>query len=144
MDTHSLLHSNIRGSQYGLDHLFYSQVLPIIFLSVGYIDSGHSLPLFQLRLLRSIQPGPCGLPFLGYLPFLKRPNDFTGEMTDFSRRYGPCFSIRLGSKLLVFLSDQHLIREAFRQPVFDARPHNAFFNIMKGYGNIVINLVFQT
>ena len=93
--------------------------------------------LIHLWLLYSLPPGPFGLPFLGYLPFLKRPNDFTGEMTDLSRRYGPCFSMRLGSELLVFLSDPHLIREAFRQPVFDARPHNAFFNIMKGYGNIV-------
>jgi len=87
------------------------------------------------RLNRSLPPGPYGLPLVGYLPFLKRPNDFQGEMTDLSRRYGPIFSLKLGSELLVFLSDHRLIRNAFRRPhVFDARPQNEFFNLVKGYG----------
>ncbi len=87
-----------------------------------------------LRFYRSLPPGPCGLPVVGYLPFLKRPDDIRKELTDMSCKYGPCFSIRLGSELLVVLSDHRLIREAFRNPVFDARPRNEFFKLMKGYG----------
>lgn len=87
-----------------------------------------------LRLNRSLPPGPCGLPLVGYLPFLKRPDDIRSEMTDLSLKYGPCFSIRLGTELMVILSDHQLIKEAFCCPVFDGRPRNEFFNIIKGYG----------
>ena len=93
--------------------------------------------LHWLRLNRSLPPGPYGLPLVGYLPFLKRPDDIRSEMTDLSLKYGPCFSIRLGTELMVILSDHHLIKEAFCCPVFDGRPRNEFFNIIKGYGNIV-------
>jgi len=55
-------------------------------------------------------------------------------MTDLSLKYGPCFSIRLGTELMVILSDHQLIKEAFRCPVFNGRPRNEFFNIIKGYG----------
>ena len=88
------------------------------------------------RLNRSLPPGPYGLPLVGYLPFLKRPGDIRSEMTDLSIKYGPCFSIRLGSELMVILSDHRLIKEAFCCTVFDGRPRNAFFNIIKGYGMI--------
>ncbi len=119
-------------------YLFYSYYFWVPLVAVA----AHRLTarlIRWFRVNRSLPPGPYGLPIVGYLPFLKRPNDFQGEMTDLSRQYGPIFSLKLGSELLVFLSDHHLIRDAFRRPhVFDARPQNEFFKLVKGYGKSCI------
>ncbi len=122
-----------------VESLWTQNLLMVLVAIVAYDLTCHSVYWFRLN--RSLPPGPYGLPFVGYLPFLKRPDDIRSEMTDLSLKYGPCFSIRLGTELMVILSDHHLIKEAFCCPVYDGRPRNEFFNIIKGYGNMRLTVL---
>ena len=81
---------------------------------------------------RALPPGPNGLPFVGYLPYIN--GDFHEELTSLSRKHGPVFSLRLGSELMVVLSDHRIIREAFRREEFAFRPDNEFMKLLDGYG----------
>ena len=85
------------------------------------------------RSFKSLPPGPWGLPFLGFLPFLTGVPHL--QFCQLSRKYGNIFSTRLGSHLVVVLSDYKTIRNAFRQEAFSARPENEITALMEGYGN---------
>ncbi|KAG5875608.1 hypothetical protein JTB14_036605 [Gonioctena quinquepunctata] len=93
----------------------------------------------SLQLLReafSLPPGPWGLPILGSLPFLK--GDLHLHYRDLTHKYGSLISTRLGSQLIVVLSDYKMIRDIFRRDDFTGRPDTEFTNILGGYG--VINI----
>lgn len=79
-----------------------------------------------------LPPGPMGLPFLGYLPFVGREIHLT--LTSLSERYGPIYQIFLGSIRVVVLNDASLVRQAFKQPVFSGRPDTQLTRILQGYG----------
>lgn len=94
-----------------------------------------------LLIIRTIQlaresahlpPGPWGLPILGSLPFLK--GDLHLYFRDLTHKYGSLISTRLGSQLIVVLSDYKMIRDAFRKEEFTGRPMTEFTNILDGYG----------
>lgn len=87
------------------------------------------------RMSRSLPPGPNGLPFVGYLPYIRR--DFHEELTALSKKHGSVFSLRLGSELIVVLSDHRVIREAFRREEFACRPDNDFMKLLDGYGQLI-------
>lgn len=87
-----------------------------------------------VRRLRSLPPGPWGLPIIGYLPFLK--GDAHICFTNLSNKYGPIFSTKLGDQLIVVLSDYRHIREAFRREEFSGRPHTELSSILGGYGKL--------
>ena len=88
------------------------------------------------RELKSLPPGPWGLPIFGYLPFLKtEAHIHFGEL---AKKYGSLFSTRLGNQLIVVVSDHKAIREAFRREEFTGRPHTEFSNILGGYGKFFI------
>lgn len=78
-------------------------------------------------------PGPRGLPFLGFLPFLDK--DFHLTLTRLSYKFGPVYQIFLGGKRVVVLNDARIVRQAFRQPVFSGRPDTELTKILQGYGN---------
>lgn len=78
-------------------------------------------------------PGPRGLPFLGFLPFLDK--DFHLTLTRLSHEFGPVYQIFLGGKRVVVLNDASIVRQAFRQPVFSGRPDTELTKILQGYGN---------
>lgn len=80
----------------------------------------------------SLPPGPMGLPFLGYLPFVGREIHLT--LSDLSDRYGPIYQIFLGGIRVVVLNDAALVRQAFKQPVFSGRPDTQLTRILQGYG----------
>lgn len=80
----------------------------------------------------SLPPGPWGFPILGYLPFVK--GDLHLHFRDLTHKYGSMFSTRLGSQLVVVLSDYKTIRDAFRKEEFTGRPNTEFNNILGGYG----------
>lgn len=80
----------------------------------------------------TLPPGPRGLPLVGYLPYIQR--DFHEELTLLSKQHGPIFSLRMGSELMVVISDHRLIREAFRREEFACRPDNDFQRLLDGYG----------
>lgn len=85
-----------------------------------------------LRYMQKLPPGPWGLPFFGYLPFLK--GDVHLQFSKLAKKYGSMFSARLGTQLVVVISDYRIIRESFRREEFSGRPHTEFINILDGYG----------
>lgn len=84
------------------------------------------------RKLLPLPPGPYGVPFLGFLPFLGQ--DFHLTLTNLSKSYGPIFQIFLGNNRIVVINDPIIIREAFRKSVFAGRPSTQLTKILKGYG----------
>ena len=88
-----------------------------------------------LRYVRALPPGPWGVPVFGYLPFLK--GDVHLRYGELAKKYGPMFSARLGTQLVVVLSDHRTIRDTFRREEFTGRPHTEFINILGGYGKSI-------
>lgn len=81
---------------------------------------------------RSLPPGPWGVPVFGSL--LKIKGDLHLFYRDLTHKYGSLISARLGSQLIVVLSDYKTIRDAFRREEFTGRPSTEFTNILEGYG----------
>lgn len=88
--------------------------------------------LQMLREASCLPPGPWGLPVLGCLPFIK--GDLHLHLLDLTYKYGSLMSTRLGSQLIVVLSDYKTIRDAFRKEEFTGRPNNEFTSLLDGYG----------
>ena len=79
-------------------------------------------------------PGPWGLPFIGYLPWIdpRAPYETFARLAE---RYGNVYSLKLGRLEAVFVSDPNLIRQAFNLQIFSGRaPLYLTHGIMKGYG----------
>jgi len=107
----------------------------------GEVDWILALSFFVLVVIRGVQvflrerklpPGPWGVPFLGYLPYVKTPPHLL--FTKMARKYGKTFSFRFGSHLIVVLSDYRTIRNAFRRECFSGRPENEISQIIEGFG----------
>ncbi|GIY72209.1 cytochrome P450 18a1 [Caerostris darwini] len=63
---------------------------------------------------RKRPPGPTGLPFVGYLPFLgKEPHK---AFWDLKKKYGDVFSIYLGPKYTVVLNEYNVTKEVLSNP----------------------------
>ncbi|MFS7924120.1 putative cytochrome P450 [Helianthus anomalus] len=60
----------------------------------------------------SLPPGPSGLPIVGYLPFLG--SNLHERFTEMAHKYGPIFSLRLGSKLHVVVNSMDLVKVVAR------------------------------
>ncbi|XP_074593778.1 cytochrome P450 18a1 isoform X1 [Brevipalpus obovatus] len=88
--------------------------------------------LLERSKLLPLPPGPYGIPFVGFLPFLGQ--DFHITLTNLAKSYGPIFQIFLGANRCVVISDPMIIREAFRKSVFAGRPCTELTKILKGYG----------
>ncbi|XP_014240589.1 cytochrome P450 18a1 [Cimex lectularius] len=86
---------------------------------------------FALRMSR-LPPGPWGLPFVGYLPFLKA--DAHIQFERLAKKYGGVFSLKLGNQFVVVLSDYKIIRDTFKRDDCTGRPHTEFSTILQGYG----------
>ncbi|KAL0324426.1 UNVERIFIED_CONTAM: Flavonoid 3'-monooxygenase [Sesamum calycinum] len=56
--------------------------------------------------------GPCGLPIVGYLPFLRE--DLHHQFTELADKYGPIYKLWIGSKLWTVISSPSLIKEVVR------------------------------
>lgn len=77
--------------------------------------------------------GPWGVPFLGYLPFMKSsPHAMYSRMAD---KYGEISSIKLGNHLVVCLNSPKLVKELFSRSDSIARPRTPLNEIMEGRGN---------
>ncbi|KAL3741413.1 hypothetical protein ACJRO7_016968 [Eucalyptus globulus] len=57
-------------------------------------------------------PGPRGLPFLGYLPFVG--NDLHRKFAELAETYGSMYKLQLGSKLYVVVNSPSLAKEIVR------------------------------
>ncbi|KAL9993404.1 putative cytochrome P450 [Helianthus debilis subsp. tardiflorus] len=60
----------------------------------------------------SLPPGPYGLPVVGYLPFLG--SNLHERFTEMAQKYGPIFSLQLGSKLHVVVNSTDLVKVVAR------------------------------
>nr|XP_018918263.1 PREDICTED: cytochrome P450 18a1 [Bemisia tabaci] len=88
----------------------------------------------ELNQIRKLPPGPWGVPFLGYLPFMT--SDRHLQFSDLAKKYGGLFSTKVGNQLIVIISDYKLIRETFRKEEYTGRPRDQLTNIIEGYGVI--------
>lgn len=113
---------------------FSTKVL-LVFITVLFVVRG----LQKLKEAFSLPPGPWGLPILGSLPFLK--GDLHLHYRDLTQKYGSLISTRLGSQLIVVLSDYKMIRDTFRKEDFTGRPHTEFTNILGGYGEFLVSKI---
>lgn len=78
----------------------------------------------KFALWRRMPPGPFGLPFLGYAPFLGDHRN----VCKLSKKYGPVFSVRLGIHDVVFMNDWKSVSQAFASEDLLARPHEIMTN----------------
>lgn len=76
--------------------------------------------ILLLRNVKSYPPGPMGLPFIGYLPFLSE--DVHLDFIQLGKKYGDVFSIRLGFQNVVVLHGGEAIRESLLKSEFLGRP----------------------
>ncbi|CAM0905209.1 unnamed protein product [Alopecurus aequalis] len=102
-----------------MDSFRFYYVAAVTFLAVFLLHS------FLTKKRRRLPPGPAlTLPFLGHLPFLKKPLHAT--FARLAARHGPIFSIRLGSRPAVVVASAEAARECFSSEL-DAtlanRPH---------------------
>ncbi|XP_021209147.1 cytochrome P450 18a1 [Bombyx mori] len=82
-----------------------------------------------------LPPGPWGVPFLGYLPFMKSsPHAMYSRMAD---KYGEISSIKLGNHLVVCLNSPKLVKELFSRSDSIARPRTPLNEIMEGRGIVL-------
>ena len=73
------------------------------FISLLYKQNNATPPL---------PPGPYGLPFVGYLPFLG--SNLHRSFTELARTYGPIFKVRLGTKTCIVISSPSFLKEVVR------------------------------
>ncbi|KAA0042853.1 7-ethoxycoumarin O-deethylase-like [Cucumis melo var. makuwa] len=80
-----------------------------------------------------LPPGPCGLPLVGYLPFLSgNPHH---KLTHLAKIYGPVYKLRLGPKLCIVLNSPASVKEAFhhQETLFPNRD-TTVCALLSGYG----------
>ena len=81
-------------------------------------------------------PGPWGVPVLGYLPWLDPIHPYK-TLTGLARRFGPVFSLKMGSVDCVVLTDSNIIRQLFSKDSVSGRPPLYLFSqIMEDSGII--------
>ncbi|XP_015181173.1 PREDICTED: cytochrome P450 18a1 [Polistes dominula] len=90
-----------------------------------------------VKIMLRLPPGPWGLPFFGYLLFLKE--DTYLQYIELAKKYGNIFSSYLGKQLVVVISDFQVIRDMFLQREFTGRPHTEFSSILGTYGIINVD-----
>ncbi|KAL7638666.1 UNVERIFIED_CONTAM: hypothetical protein RMT77_011238 [Armadillidium vulgare] len=78
---------------------------------------------------QNLPPGEWGLPVVGYLPFMNRK--ITKTFEKLQKKYGNIFSVKLGSRIFIVLSDYNLIKQTFQKPEFSGRPTFYHFNVFR-------------
>ncbi|XP_071962277.1 cytochrome P450 2J4-like [Antedon mediterranea] len=110
-----------------LSNLTLTLFLPVVLLlfTWHYVSS---------RLHTGLPPGPTGLPVVGYLPFLGLKPYKT--FTKLVKQYGPIYSVKMGSRIVVVLNGCTVIREAFvkKGRQFAGRPHWMLSKLNGGRG----------
>lgn len=86
----------------------------------------------QIKISRSLPPGPWGLPIIGILNYIG--SEKHTSFMKLAKEYGTLFSARLGSQLTVVISDYKLIREAFKREEFTGRPNTPLLYCLNGMG----------
>nr|XP_039271351.1 cytochrome P450 2C31-like isoform X1 [Styela clava] len=80
-------------------------------------------------------PGPMGLPFVGFAPFLGENPAIT--YMKLGKKYGSIFSVRIGSKDWIVLNDYKSILGAYakNEHAFSGRPDVVMLQVLTGFGH---------
>ncbi|KAJ4849150.1 hypothetical protein Tsubulata_049689 [Turnera subulata] len=81
---------------------------------------------------RKLPPSPPAIPIIGHLHLLKQPLHRTFH--SLSQKYGPIFSVKLGSRLAIVVSSPSLVEECFtkndivfaNRPIFPSARHLSY------------------
>ncbi|XP_070575518.1 steroid 17-alpha-hydroxylase/17,20 lyase-like [Ptychodera flava] len=78
--------------------------------------------LWSMHIPAGFPPGPRGLPFIGSLGALA--TDPVYNITDFTKKYGDIYSLKIGRERIIVLNNIELVREALvkKQNAFAGRP----------------------
>ncbi|KAG8195598.1 hypothetical protein JTE90_017896 [Oedothorax gibbosus] len=82
-------------------------------------------------------PGPIGLPFFGYWPFLTKDPHIT--LNKLSKRYGNIFGMYLGGKYAVVCNNDEIMKEALSKSESLNRPLDLFSKVPLGLGFANLN-----
>lgn len=85
------------------------KVFEVSFLALTLLAISLAILLYISRKTSSrLPPGPRGLPFMGYLPFLG--TDLHKEFSKMAQLFGPIFKLQLGSKTYIIVSSADLAK----------------------------------
>ncbi|KAG2320032.1 hypothetical protein Bca4012_053740 [Brassica carinata] len=101
-----------------------------------YFSAGNS----QCNL--NIPPGPKGWPLVGnLLQVISKRRHFVFLMRDLRKKYGPIFTMQMGQRTMIIVTDEKLIHEALvqRGPTFASRPPDSPIRLMFSVGKCAIN-----
>ncbi|CAH2038239.1 unnamed protein product [Thlaspi arvense] len=90
----------------------------------------------------NIPPGPKGWPLVGnLLQVISQRQHFVFLMRDLRKKYGPIFTMQMGQRTMIIISDEKLIHEALvqRGPTFASRPRDSPIRLMFSVGKCAIN-----
>ena len=94
-------------------------IVVILFLTLVYLLSRH----------KNLPPGPWGLPYLGYAPWLAYVIYYSDEqlhehLIRLGKRYGKVFSFTLFGTPFVVMNDHQVMKEAFNDLRLNDRGEN--------------------
>ncbi|CAN7064356.1 hypothetical protein Bca4012_096917 [Brassica carinata] len=90
----------------------------------------------------NIPPGPKGLPVVGnLLQVIFQGQHFVFIMRDLRKKYGPIFTMQMGQRTMIIVTDEKLIHEALvqRGPTFASRPPDSLIRLIFSVGKCAIN-----
>ncbi|KAF8726394.1 hypothetical protein HU200_019858 [Digitaria exilis] len=114
----------------------------VVLLSFLFVLATHRLISHRRHSKGKLPPGPLAVPVLGHLHLLEKP--LHRSLARLAKRYGPVFSLRLGSRDAVVVSSADLARECFtvHDLTFASRPHLPTMALMTYGGTTIGNSVY--
>ncbi|XP_023221642.1 vitamin D 25-hydroxylase-like [Centruroides sculpturatus] len=103
------------------NYYFVSILVVVILTIINVLRNYFSRP-------KNFPPGPSGLPFVGYLPFLGEEAHL--KLYKLRLKYGGIFSVLLGSKRIVVLSSYDVMKEAYSKSALLGRPPITAFDFI--------------
>ncbi|KAL0923633.1 hypothetical protein M5K25_007698 [Dendrobium thyrsiflorum] len=108
------------GSSFSIQ--FLAATIPFITLFIALLTIAHHNITIKLSQTKSLPPGPPGLPFLGNLSLILRPN-LHHRLAHLSLTYGPIMRLRLGTKLWIVISSPTIAKQIFTEKDLEFSNH---------------------
>ncbi|KAF9591146.1 hypothetical protein IFM89_002101 [Coptis chinensis] len=101
------------------DHVFFGVIAFIISASIVLVSTkGMSKPI-------TLPPGPPGWPLVGnFFQVARSGKSFFQYVVDMHQKYGPIFTLKMGTRIMIFVCSADLVHEALieKAQVFASRP----------------------
>lgn len=121
-----------------LELLYKDPLLVLLIFAIFFVVQRAVRAIFGSSRL---PPGPLGLPFVGYLPFMAKEPAYK-VFADLGEKYGDVFQVQLGWQRMVVLNSADMIEKAFKMDVFTGRPTDSrIMNTLKNAGEDAIVFV---